>query len=40
VMSMKIEENEEKVQEGVKQRMKDLHNKGQYDLSQSPDEYE
>eukprot|EP00343_Euplotes_focardii_P002623 CAMPEP_0205806130 /NCGR_PEP_ID=MMETSP0205-20121125/9563_1 /ASSEMBLY_ACC=CAM_ASM_000278 /TAXON_ID=36767 /ORGANISM="Euplotes focardii, Strain TN1" /LENGTH=196 /DNA_ID=CAMNT_0053078459 /DNA_START=281 /DNA_END=871 /DNA_ORIENTATION=+ len=37
---MKVEENEEKINEGVKQRMKDLHSKGQYDLSQSPDEYE
>jgi chromosome segregation ATPase len=39
-MSMKLEENEDKVNEAVKQRMKDLHNKGQYDLSQSPEEYE
>jgi uncharacterized protein (DUF3084 family) len=39
-MSMKLEENEEKVNEAVKERMKMLHNKGQYDLSQSPDEYE
>jgi uncharacterized protein (DUF3084 family) len=39
-MSMKLEENEEKVNEAVKQRMKILHNKGQYDLSQSPEEYE
>jgi uncharacterized protein (DUF3084 family) len=39
-MSMKLEENEEKVNEAVKQRMKMLHNKGQYDLSQSPEEYE
>lgn len=37
---MKLEENEDKVNEAVKQRMKDLHNKGQYDLSQSPEEYE
>jgi uncharacterized protein (DUF3084 family) len=37
---MKLEENEEKVNEAVKERMKMLHNKGQYDLSQSPDEYE
>jgi chromosome segregation ATPase len=40
VMTMKIEESEDKVNEVVKQRMKDLHNKGQYDLSQSPEEYE
>ncbi len=40
VMSMKLEESEAKVNEIVKQRMKDLHNKGQYDLSQSPEEYE
>lgn len=40
VMSMKVEQNEDKVLEGVKQRMKDMHNKGQYDLSQSPEEYE
>jgi hypothetical protein len=39
-MSMKLEESEEKINELVKQRMKDLHNKGQYDLSQSPEEYE
>lgn len=39
-MSMKLEESEEKVNELVKQRMKELHNKGQYDLSQSPEEYE
>ena len=39
-MSMKLEENEDKVNEAVKQRMKDLHHKGQYDLSQSPEEYE
>lgn len=39
-MSMKLEESEAKVNEIVKQRMKDLHNKGQYDLSQSPEEYE
>jgi uncharacterized protein (DUF3084 family) len=39
-MSMKLEENEEKVNEAVKERMKILHNKGQYDLSQSPEEYE
>ena len=37
---MKLEENEEKVNEAVKERMKILHNKGQYDLSQSPEEYE
>lgn len=40
VMSMKLEESEDRINEGVKQRMKDLHNKGQYDLSQSPEEYE
>lgn len=40
VMSMKLEESEDKVNEMVKQRMKDLHNKGEYDLSQSPEEYE
>ena len=39
-MSIKLEENEEKVNEAVKERMKILHNKGQYDLSQSPEEYE
>ena len=37
---MKVEENEDKIEEGVKERMKDLHNKGEYDLSQSPEEYE
>jgi chromosome segregation ATPase len=40
VMSMKAEESQDKVEEAVKERMKDLHNKGQYDLSQSPEEYE
>lgn len=37
---MKAEEDKDKVEEAVKQRMKDLHSKGQYDLSQSPEEYE
>ena len=37
---MKAEESQDKVEEAVKERMKDLHNKGQYDLSQSPEEYE
>lgn len=37
---MKLEESEDKVNAIVKERMKDLHNKGQYDLSQSPEEYE
>lgn len=40
VMGMKVEESESKIDEVVKQRMKDLHNQGQYDLSQSPEEYE
>jgi len=39
-MSMKLEENEEKVNEGIKQRMKEMHSRGQVDLSQSPEEYE
>lgn len=39
-MSMKLEESEAKINEVVKQRMKDLHQKGEYDLSQAPEEYE
>lgn len=37
---MKLEESEEKINEIVNARVKELHNKGQYDLSQSPEEYE
>lgn len=40
VMSMKVQDTDEKVEEGVKERMKQLHTEGKYDLSQSPEEYE
>lgn len=40
VMNMKLEESQDKVNEIVKQRIKDLHNIGEYDLSKSPEEYE
>ena len=39
-MNMKLEESQDKINEIVKQRIKDLHNIGEYDLSKSPEEYE
>mmetsp|Transcript_6098 Transcript_6098/g.5246 ORF Transcript_6098/g.5246 Transcript_6098/m.5246 type:complete len:183 (+) Transcript_6098:335-883(+) len=39
-MTMKVEENQHKINEAVQQKMRDLHNKGEYDISQSPEEYE
>ena len=37
---MKLEESEEKINEIVELRIKELHNNGKFDLSQSPEEYE
>lgn len=37
---MKLEESEEKINEIVSARIKELHNNGKYDLSQAPEEYE
>ena len=37
---MKLEESQDKINEIVKQKIKELHNIGEYDLSKSPEEYE